>query len=147
MAAATAAGAAAAVSLIACYLLLHRSGSKLPWSRLAKPSRATGRRTRRRGLVETIGNTPLIRINSLSDATGCEVYAWIFYYVLRLASPAKLWMWCAVTVLPWVADFGEDRVPESGWQCEGPRGSQDNRGGNFWHSVTKLALRAYRFSL
>lgn len=26
-----------------------------------------------RGLVDAIGNTPLIRINSLSDATGCEV--------------------------------------------------------------------------
>lgn len=27
----------------------------------------------RRGLVDAIGNTPLIRINSLSEATGCEV--------------------------------------------------------------------------
>lgn len=27
----------------------------------------------RSGLVAAIGNTPLIRINSLSDATGCEV--------------------------------------------------------------------------
>ena len=28
-----------------------------------------------RGIVDAIGNTPLIRINSLSDATGCEVLA------------------------------------------------------------------------
>uniref|UniRef100_A0A0D9VR92 cysteine synthase n=1 Tax=Leersia perrieri TaxID=77586 RepID=A0A0D9VR92_9ORYZ len=73
MAAATAAGAAAAaaaVSLVVCYLLLHRTGAaKLPWV----GSRSSHRRTRRRGLVEAIGNTPLIRINSLSDATGCEI--------------------------------------------------------------------------
>lgn len=29
----------------------------------------------RNGLVDAIGNTPLIRINSLSEATGCEVYS------------------------------------------------------------------------
>ncbi|CAN6301773.1 unnamed protein product [Urochloa humidicola] len=76
MAAATAAGAAAAaaaVSLIACYLLFHNSIPKVPWGRTDRPSRAGGRRTRRKGLVEAIGNTPLIRINSLSDATGCEI--------------------------------------------------------------------------
>ncbi|KAG2542497.1 hypothetical protein PVAP13_9NG641500 [Panicum virgatum] len=76
MAAATAAGAAAAaaaVSLITCYLLFHNSILKFPWARTARPSCASGRRTRRRGLVEAIGNTPLVRINSLSDATGCEI--------------------------------------------------------------------------
>jgi len=79
MAAATAAGAAAAVSLITCYLLFHNSILKVPSARKARTSCASGRRTRRRGLVEAIGNTPLIRINSLSDATGCEVGMWIFY--------------------------------------------------------------------
>ncbi|CAN6313593.1 unnamed protein product [Urochloa humidicola] len=76
MAAATAAGAAAAaaaVSLIACYLFFHNSTPKVPWGPTARPSRSGGRRTRRKGLVEAIGNTPLIRINSLSDATGCEI--------------------------------------------------------------------------
>ncbi|CAD6210204.1 unnamed protein product [Miscanthus lutarioriparius] len=76
MAAATAAGAAAAaaaVSLIACYLLLHKSRPNLPWVPTVRFSRARNRRARRRGLVEAIGNTPLIRINSLSDATGCEI--------------------------------------------------------------------------
>jgi cysteine synthase A len=73
MAAATAAGAAtaaAAISLFAYYLFLHQSSSNFPWTR---GTRRNGRRTRRKGLVEAIGNTPLIRINSLSDATGCEV--------------------------------------------------------------------------
>ena len=27
----------------------------------------------RRGFVDTIGNTPLIRLNKLSDETGCEI--------------------------------------------------------------------------
>uniref|UniRef100_A0A0D3FFG5 cysteine synthase n=2 Tax=Oryza TaxID=4527 RepID=A0A0D3FFG5_9ORYZ len=73
-AAAGAAAAAAAVSLLACYLLLHRDGAKLPWvGPTTRSSRSSGRRTRRKGLVEAIGNTPLIRINSLSDATGCEI--------------------------------------------------------------------------
>ena len=87
MAAATAAGAAAAaaaVSLIACYLLLHKGRPNLPWVPTVGFSRASGRRARRRGLVEAIGNTPLIRINSLSDATGCEVRAWNLTYVAPL---------------------------------------------------------------
>uniref|UniRef100_A0A0E0CX92 cysteine synthase n=1 Tax=Oryza meridionalis TaxID=40149 RepID=A0A0E0CX92_9ORYZ len=71
---AAAAAAAAAVSLLACYLLLHRDGAKLPWvGPTTRTSRSSYRRTRRKGLVEAIGNTPLIRINSLSDATGCEI--------------------------------------------------------------------------
>ncbi|KAM0893006.1 hypothetical protein ACQ4PT_025386 [Festuca glaucescens] len=73
MAAATVAGAAAtaaAISLFAYYLFLRKSSSKLPWT---LTTRGNGRRTRRKGLVEAIGNTPLIRINSLSDATGCEI--------------------------------------------------------------------------
>src|SRR5688500_12630158 len=49
----------------------HTSPSHL--ARAVGFSRASGRRVRRRCLVEAIGNTPLIRINSLSDATGCEV--------------------------------------------------------------------------
>ncbi|KAG8095982.1 hypothetical protein GUJ93_ZPchr0013g35008 [Zizania palustris] len=58
-----AAAAAAAVSLFAYYLLIHKVGVRLSWVRP----------TRRRGLVGAIGNTPLIRINSLSEATGCEI--------------------------------------------------------------------------
>lgn len=31
-------------------------------------------RLMKKGVIEAIGNTPLIRIDSLSDATGCEVW-------------------------------------------------------------------------
>ena len=92
MAAATAAGAAvaaAAVSLITCYLLFHNSILKVPSARKARTSCASGRRTRRRGLVEAIGNTPLVRINSLSDATGCEVGMWIFYLFFSALLPEQ----------------------------------------------------------
>jgi len=92
MAAATAAGAAAAaaaVSLITCYLLFHNSILKVPSARKARTSCASGRRTRRRGLVEAIGNTPLIRINSLSDATGCEVGMWGFYLFFSALLPEQ----------------------------------------------------------
>lgn len=49
-------------------------------------------RRARRGLVAAIGNTPLIRINSLSDATGCEVsflfrlqiYEYFLYWFVML---------------------------------------------------------------
>jgi len=93
MAAATAAGAAAAaaaVSLITCYLLFHNSILKVPSARKARTSCASGRRTRRRGLVEAIGNTPLVRINSLSDATGCEVGMWGFYLFFSALLPEQV---------------------------------------------------------
>jgi hypothetical protein len=135
MTAATAAGAAAAaaaVSLVTCFLLFHNSNLKFPWARTARPSCASGRRTRRRGLVEAIGNTPLIRINSLSDATGCEVGMWIFYLFFSALLPEQVLEVVLglkksfrggriATILPWVADFGEGRVPEPGRQREGPR--------------------------
>lgn len=38
-----------------------------------KEKKKKKKRVGERGLVDAIGNTPLIRINSLSDATGCEV--------------------------------------------------------------------------
>ncbi|OAY72841.1 Cysteine synthase 2 [Ananas comosus] len=69
-AAAAAAVAALSVALVSYQLLLSRS-AKRPWRR---PRGGNPRnRTKRKGLVEAIGNTPLIRINSLSDATGCEI--------------------------------------------------------------------------
>lgn len=37
--------------------------------------------------------------------------------------------------VPGVADSGEGRVPEPGWQREGPGGCQDNRRGDFCYSV------------
>lgn len=38
----------------------------------------------RNGLLDAIGNTPLIRINSLSEATGCEVF-------LDFSYPVSIW--------------------------------------------------------
>lgn len=51
-------GAAILVSLAVAYFASERRSSKKKSSK---------------GLVDAIGNTPLIRINSLSDATGCHV--------------------------------------------------------------------------
>ncbi|KAG6520255.1 cysteine synthase 2-like [Zingiber officinale] len=58
--AATAAGVAAFAALLSCLVL----SGLLPKKQ---------NRRRRRGLVDAVGDTPLIRINSLSDATGCEI--------------------------------------------------------------------------
>ncbi|TKY57395.1 Cysteine synthase 2 [Spatholobus suberectus] len=52
-------GAAIFVSLALTYFICHRRSKKKNKSR--------------KGLVDAIGNTPLIRINSLSDATGCQI--------------------------------------------------------------------------
>ncbi|XAR56784.1 Cystathionine beta-synthase [Bertholletia excelsa] len=62
-------GAAVAVLSIATVLsclLCSKYRSRVSSTR-TKPHK------RRRGLVDAIGNTPLIRVNSLSDATGCEI--------------------------------------------------------------------------
>ncbi|KAK3425271.1 hypothetical protein EUGRSUZ_F02054 [Eucalyptus grandis] len=73
MAPAKAAGAvaAAAVSLaFLSYLLCsHRSQRREPPEKKKKRRNGRGKD----GLIGAIGNTPLIRINSLSDATGCEI--------------------------------------------------------------------------
>ena len=39
--------------------------------------------------MEAIGNTPLVRINSLSDATGCEVGMWGFYLFFSALLPEQ----------------------------------------------------------
>lgn len=47
------------------------------WSfflRLSQKKKRKDKLSMRNGLVDAIGNTPLIRINSLSEATGCEVF-------------------------------------------------------------------------
>ncbi|KAL8215698.1 hypothetical protein R6Q57_022535 [Mikania cordata] len=46
-----------------CRAMAHLNGKTL-----------TQNKRRRNGIVGAIGNTPLIRINSLSDATGCEIF-------------------------------------------------------------------------
>ncbi|XP_039137162.1 cysteine synthase 2 [Dioscorea cayenensis subsp. rotundata] len=61
--------AVAAVAVFSCYVLFSNS-SKFSWRR--RVSRAS-RKGEKKGLIAAVGNTPLIRINSLSDATGCEI--------------------------------------------------------------------------
>ncbi|RZR82020.1 hypothetical protein BHM03_00008358 [Ensete ventricosum] len=69
----TATAAAVLSSAVLSYLLLFGHGFELPWHRARGNSRRNKSRGKRNGLVDAVGNTPLIRINSLSDATGCEV--------------------------------------------------------------------------
>ncbi|RWR94822.1 cysteine synthase 2 isoform X1 [Cinnamomum micranthum f. kanehirae] len=70
MAPVKATGAAAAIfSMAIISYILCNSRFKFPWRTSISKSRA------RKGLVDAIGNTPLIRINSLSEATGCEILA------------------------------------------------------------------------
>ncbi|CAN6477797.1 unnamed protein product [Victoria cruziana] len=68
-----AATAAVAVGLVFHLLLIYRAGKRKPAPgerRKSLPARAAGR-----GIVAAIGNTPLIRIESLSKETGCEILA------------------------------------------------------------------------
>lgn len=66
----TTVGLVAAVSLAALsYFICNSTRSKFS----SRHGRQSSRRKARDGLVSAIGNTPLIRINSLSDATGCEI--------------------------------------------------------------------------
>ncbi|KAE8125388.1 hypothetical protein FH972_020201 [Carpinus fangiana] len=61
--------AAAAISIFSMAMLSHLLSSKKTILRLSKKKKKKARN----GLVDAIGNTPLIRINSLSEATGCEI--------------------------------------------------------------------------
>ncbi|CAI9760376.1 unnamed protein product [Fraxinus pennsylvanica] len=56
---------ALSIGAILSYFLRSRSKSS--------STKTSNRQNSRNGLVAAIGNTPLIRINSLSDATGCEI--------------------------------------------------------------------------
>ncbi|KAB1215109.1 Cysteine synthase 2 [Morella rubra] len=62
--------AAAAALAISMTMLSHLLSSKKTVSALSKKKK---KRKHRNGLIDAIGNTPLIRINSLSEATGCEI--------------------------------------------------------------------------
>ncbi|KAL0443284.1 UNVERIFIED_CONTAM: Cysteine synthase 2 [Sesamum latifolium] len=66
----TAGAAVTALSVIAMLSYIILSNSR---SRSKSSSRKATVKKSRSGLVAAIGNTPLIRINSLSDATGCEI--------------------------------------------------------------------------
>lgn len=76
MAAAGTIGAVVAVALLSYLLCNHYYRSTKPSSSSSSSSRrkaSPSKNKPRNGLIDAIGNTPLIRINSLSEATGCEV--------------------------------------------------------------------------
>ncbi|KAF7831277.1 cysteine synthase 2 [Senna tora] len=61
------------VSLALSYFICDRR-TKSPSNNTQSPSsNKKSSNKKKKGLVDAIGNTPLIRINSLSDATGCEI--------------------------------------------------------------------------
>ena len=74
--------AAAATMVMLSYCFFRFSSDKL--DSCSSSSSSKKKKTKkeklstRNGLVDAIGNTPLIRINSLSDATGSEVFLLYF---------------------------------------------------------------------
>lgn len=64
-------GTAIFVSLVVAYFFCDR---------LCNPSKKKKKKKSKNGIIDAIGNTPLIRINSLSDATGCEVINPLFNF-------------------------------------------------------------------
>ncbi|KAF8410859.1 hypothetical protein HHK36_003396 [Tetracentron sinense] len=63
---------AVSLSMAVISYFLCNYGSKLSWRSWLKQLSS---KKLRNGLIDAIGNTPLIRINSLSEATGCEILA------------------------------------------------------------------------
>jgi hypothetical protein len=57
-------GTAIIISLAVAYFFCDRRNNS---------SKNNKKKKSKNGIIDAIGNTPLIRINSLSDATGCEV--------------------------------------------------------------------------
>lgn len=60
--------AAATIMMLSSYCYLNF------FFRVSEKKKRKDKLSMRNGLVDAIGNTPLIRINSLSEATGCEVF-------------------------------------------------------------------------
>lgn len=74
---------------LAMWLVMGRSseGGREPHRR---PARASSRlRPVGEGLADLVGNTPLIRIRSLSEQTGCEVGCWTSITPAQLNGRAK----------------------------------------------------------
>jgi hypothetical protein len=96
------------------------------------------------GLADVIGNTPLIRLKSLSEQTGCEVRdCWLPALALmrspptahRLALPPPAASCLPLPLLPTApppvaaaADLGQGRIPKPRRKCEG-QGSAGNHSG------------------
>lgn len=88
--------AAISVSVVLFSYLLGKHHFK-DRSRKKKEPFSLLKRSPRNGLVTAIGNTPLIRINSLSEATGCEATSHFSIFTLQ---PFK-----SLEVFPLFSDF------------------------------------------
>ncbi|KAJ0751370.1 putative cystathionine beta-synthase [Helianthus annuus] len=67
--------ASLSLSLYSLYLLTSRRRAISHSKHETLITHNNNNKPKRNGIVGAIGNTPLIRINSLSDATGCEILA------------------------------------------------------------------------
>ncbi|KAJ0924255.1 putative cystathionine beta-synthase [Helianthus annuus] len=67
--------ASLSLSLYSLYLLTNRRRAISHSKHKTLITTHNNKQPKRNGIVGAIGNTPLIRINSLSDATGCEILA------------------------------------------------------------------------
>lgn len=119
-----AATAAVAVGLVFHLLLIYRAGKRKPAPgerRKSLPARAAGR-----GIVAAIGNTPLIRIESLSKETGCEVTPGSSLFF-------DLSLWFSCTLVNWMNWFCSDSckswVLEPRGEHQGQNSGQNNSGG------------------
>ncbi|KAL5703221.1 cysteine synthase [Ranunculus cassubicifolius] len=63
---------AVAVAVAVAITILSSSYLVLYYNTLRRRLNNSKKKKARKGLIDAIGNTPLIRINSLSDATGCQ---------------------------------------------------------------------------
>jgi Na+/melibiose symporter-like transporter len=81
-------GTAIIISLAVAYFFCDRRNNS---------SKNNKKKKSKNGIIDAIGNTPLIRINSLSDATGCEViiiiinnnpfFQFSIFYFVSIACP------------------------------------------------------------
>ncbi|KAH0920550.1 hypothetical protein HID58_020568 [Brassica napus] len=79
--------AAAATMVMLSYCFFRFSSDKLDSCSSSSSSKKKKKLSTRNGLVDAIGNTPLIRINSLSDATGSEVF--LLYFLAFMSRRRK----------------------------------------------------------
>lgn len=66
----------------------------------------------RSGVLAAIGNTPLIRINSLSEATGCEVCRFLTQFLFLFRRKSFFFWFCGGS-----ADSWKSRVLEPRREC------------------------------
>lgn len=102
-------GTAIFLSLVAAYFFCDRRNNS---------SKKKKKKISTKGIVDAIGNTPLIRINSLSDATGCEVILIFFFQFFFVSVACTLFYRACYNNSDFYSlDFWEMRVFESWREC------------------------------